>query len=238
MHRSEELGLSRVVDAGMTEEWYNDIVSDLQPAIDLIEKHLNSGYDNPGGEYFNLSWPLGHTPYMPAEQKKERTEQGLYEEIEFDDYVLNCNYFRKGTPEEYIVHGIRPKYTSFAVGKHVKRYIDTIAEIDGHQDRNKVMLVMYKGPNFSMQWHNDSYTYNRYQLPITTTPFGQFGWQYTHNDGSVEETWLSLDKGVTYWVDTQTTHIFDNSRPGCTGRIHFMVDYLDWKPHYENGFKP
>lgn len=238
MHRSEELGLSRIVDVGMTEEWYNAIVSDLQPAIDLIEQHLASGYNNPGGEYFNLSWPLGHTPYMSVQQKKERTDQGLYEEIVFDNYFLNCNYFRKDTPDQYIVHGIRPKEISFEVKKNVKKYIDTIAEIDGHQNRNKVMLVMYKGPNFCMQWHNDSYTYHRYQFPITTTPYGQFGWQYKHSDKNVEEVWLSMDKGTTYWVNTQNIHIFDNSRPGCTGRIHFMVDYLDWEPFYENGFKP
>lgn len=233
MHRSEELGLSRHLDINMTEQWFTGIVQDLSPAIKLIEKHLASGYNNPGGEYFNLSWPLGHTPYMKPEDKVNRTANGLYEEIQFDDYVLNCNYFRKDTPDQYVVHGLRPKYTSYDVGPYVKRYIDTVAEAEGLQDKYKVMLVMYKGPDFCMQWHTDGYTKHRYQFPITTTPFGQFGWQYTHADNSIEEVWLSMEKAETYWVNTQNTHIFDNSRPGCTGRIHFMVDYLDWEPFYE-----
>ncbi len=238
MHRSEQLGLSKIVDVQMSEEWYNGIVSDIQPAIDLINEHLNSGYENPGGEYFNLSWPMGHTPYTSSEQKRERTEQGLYEEVEFDNYDLNCNYFRKGTDEEYIVHGILTKKPNYEVGKYVQKLIDTISEKEKLQDKYIVMLVMYKGPNFCMQWHQDLYTHHRFQLPITTTPEGQFGWQYKHEDGNVEEVWLSMEKAVLYKVNTQNIHIFDNSRPGCTGRIFFMVDFLDWKPFYQNGYCP
>ena len=40
MHRSEQLGLSKILDVQMTEEWYNGIVSDIQPAIDLINEQF------------------------------------------------------------------------------------------------------------------------------------------------------------------------------------------------------
>ena len=233
MHRSEELGLSKVVDIGMTPEWWEGIKSDLSPALKLVYEHLESGYENPGGEYFNLSWPLGHTPYSSREDKDTRTAQGLYEEIEFPNYILNCNYFRKGQPTEYIVHGILTKEPYFEVGEHVQRYADALADKFDLHDKYRVMVVMYKGPGFCMQWHQDPYTFNRFQLPIVSTPNGQFGWQYKHEDGEIEEVWLSMEEKVSYWVNTQNTHIFDNSRPGCTGRIHFMIDYLDWEPFYE-----
>lgn len=233
MHRSEELGLSKKIDLGMTPEWWNGIKQDLKPALDLVDQHLTSGFKNPGGEYFNLSWPLGHTPYSSKEDKEKRKAAGIYEEIEFPNYILNCNYFRKGQDDEYTVHGILSKSPQFEIGEHVQRYADTIAELYDLQDKYRVMVVMYKGPKFCMQWHTDGYTYNRFQLPIISSPNGQFGWRYTHEDNEIEEVWLSMEEGISYWVNTQNLHIFDNSRPGCTGRIHFMIDYLDWEPYYE-----
>lgn len=234
MHRSEELGLSKVVDIGMNEQWWEGIKSDLAPALKLVDEHLNSGFKNPGGEYFNLSWPMGHTPYSSSEDKAKRKASGTYEEIEFDNYILNCNYFRKGQPDEYIVHGILTKQPQFEIGDHIQRYADAIADKFNLHDKYRVMVVMYKGPGFSMQWHTDGYTRNRFQLPIISSPHGLFGWQYSHSENNVEEVWLSMQEGVSYWVNTQNIHIFDNSRPGCTGRVHFMIDYLDWEPFYES----
>jgi hypothetical protein len=232
MHRSEELGLSKTIDIGMTSEWLENIKKDLQPAFDLILKQqLRKESNNP--ECYNVSWPLGHTPYSSKEDKIKRTNEGTYKEIEFDTHILNCNYFNKGKPDEYVVHGILSKTPQFEIGEHVKKYADAIAEKFNLQDKFRVMIVLYKGPGFCMKWHTDGYTFNRFQLPIVSTPNGQFGWQYTHENNEIEEVWLSMKEGVSYWVNTQNIHIFDNSLPGCTERIHFMVDYLDWEPFYE-----
>jgi len=236
MSRTEELGLSEDIShkVKMDEEWFKGINDELSPALDLVERHLNSGFKNPGGEYFNLSWPMGHTPYIGSPEKKAREAEGVYEEHDFGDYILNCNHFTKRNGDKYIVHGMRVKEPEYIIGPHIQRLVDTIAHAQGLQDKHVVMLVMYKGPEFCMQWHNDTYTQHRYQIPLTSNKYGLFGWQYTHEDGEVEEAWTNLEKGHTYWVNTQNVHIFDNSRPGCAGRIHFMIDYLDWEPHYED----
>lgn len=237
MLRSEELGLSKTIDVGMTPEWLENIKKDLQPARDLISKQkLKKDSDSP--ECYNVCWPLGHTPYSSKEDKIKRANEGTYKEIEFDTHILNCNYFNKGRPDEYIVHGILSKTPQFEIGEHVKKYADAIAEKYNLQDKFRVMIVLYKGPGFCMKWHTDKYTSNRFQLPLVSSKNGKFGWKYTHDDMTEEEIWLGMEEGISYWVDTSIMHIFDNSFSGCTERIHFMVDYLDWEPNYENGYRP
>lgn len=217
----------------MTPEWLNKIKNELQPAFDLINLHRTTNNNITTPECYNLCWPLGHTPYSSKEDKIKRQQEGIYKETEFDDYILNCNYFNKGLSTEYTVLGLLTKEPQFYIGEHIQKYADAISTKFNFHDKHCVMLVLYKGPGFCMKWHKDSYTANRFQLPIVSSLNGQFGWKYLNENNETEEVWLGMEEGITYWVDTNTTHIFDNSKEGCTERIHFMVDFLDWEPHYE-----